>query len=107
MDANALDAAKKSVDQERLLPAEDPDTSLVEDAEHWVRVYDELVSGKREILRVVREKVGNVSADARREINQTDSVILEEELERFERRLSFWRARHRELSTVEPTSSVS
>ena len=102
MDPHALDAAKKSVDRTRLLPAEDPNTSLVEDAEHWMRVYEELVSGKQEILQVLAENATNASAEARTELEQTDSVTLHEELERFERRLSFWRGRHRELSGGEP-----
>jgi len=102
MDPHALDAAKKSVDQSRLLPAEDPETSLVEDAEHWMRVYEELVTGKHEILDVLAESATNASAEARTELEQTDSVTLHEELERFERRLSFWRARYQELSGGEP-----
>ena len=101
MNPDALDAAKKSLDQNRLLPAEDPDTALAEDAEHWVRVYEELVSGKREILHVLKEKGRSFSIEARAELDQTDSVLLQEELDRFEQRLSFWRARHRELAAVE------
>jgi|SRR5437879_3114719 len=102
MDPHALDAAKKSVDQTRLLPAEDPDTSLVEDAEHWMRVYEELVSGKQEILHVLAKSATNAGVEARTELEQTDSVTLNEELERFERRLSFWRGRYHELSGGEP-----
>jgi hypothetical protein len=102
MDPDVQNAAKKSVDQNRLLPTEDPDSSLVEDAEHWVRVYEELVSGKREILHVLTERATNFTDEARTELHETDSVTLHEELERFERRLSFWKARHRELSAVDP-----
>jgi hypothetical protein len=58
-----------------LLPGENPETALLDDAEHWVNVYGELVA---------------------------DLVDLgsPEQLERLKGRLEFWLARVKELTTL-------
>lgn len=93
----AKDAAEKSVDPDRLLTGEDPDTPYLEDATHWVAVYTELLAVKRDLVGVSEERLGDLREEARREVASTDLVVLQAEMKRFSRRLSFWRSRCAEI----------
>ena len=53
----AQQAAERSVDDDALLEGEDPSSDLVEDAEHWIAVYRELVSYKRTLLGTSAEEI--------------------------------------------------
>jgi hypothetical protein len=93
----ADEAADRSVDDDRLLEGEDPQTSYLEDATHWVTVYSELLGVKRDLLGVAEERLHVLEPPVRREIASTDLVVLDAEMKRFSRRLEFWRARCLEL----------
>ncbi len=96
-DQPADDAAEKTVDDDRLLEGEDPATAYLEDATHWVTVYDELLGVKRDLLGVSEGSLPRLEAEARREIARTDLVVLDAEMKRFSRRLAYWRQRCVEL----------
>jgi hypothetical protein len=85
------------VDRDRLLPGEDPCSHRPDDAAHWVDVYSELLTFKHELLRESTKSRKAMVPAARKEIEQTDLVVLEAEAERLERRVRFWRSRLAEL----------
>jgi len=102
-EAEAVDAALDAVEPERLLSGERVDTPYLDDAEHWVTVYRELLDFKRSLLAVAQEHVASMDKTAVCEVEKTDMKILKAEAERFERRLEFWRDRARRLA--EPSSN--
>jgi hypothetical protein len=90
-------AAEQTVDSDRLLPGEDVNTPYVDDAEHWIKVYGELLELKRRMIGELTRQVANMTETARREAQDTDLVVMHVEAERFARRLGFWRRRLDEL----------
>ena len=91
-------AGEEAADPDRLLPGEDPATPYRDDAEKWVEVYDELLSFKNRLLDVAEDALqGLHDKPARREVIETDRMVLQAEVDRFHRRLSFWQRRLTEL----------
>jgi hypothetical protein len=91
-------AAEEAADLERLLAGEDPRTEQLDDAEHWRRVYQELLDFKRDLLRATYQRLEKMDLDdARTELQNTDQLVLEAERERFQRRLTFWTKRCEEI----------
>lgn len=66
-----------------LLPGEQSDSPYPEDAEHWVRVYEELVSLCERMLE------GPPSGRAAGEAAQADRGLLEERMAHYRQRLAF------------------
>lgn len=95
---SAEDAALESVDQDRLLDGEDPATVYADDAEHWRRVYGELVTFKRELVELTLQRIADVEPDAAAEIARTDLEVLRAEAERLGRRHAYWTRRCAELA---------
>ena len=92
------EAAAEAVDEDRLLEGEDPSSEYRDDAEHWARVYSELLEYKRQIMDVTRHAVDDMDRRAAREIQATDMQVIATEAQRFTRRLEFWRRRLDELN---------
>lgn len=92
------DAADAAVDPDRLFPTEDPSTTRVDDATHWIAVYEELLTAKLRMVGVTEEQIERSDhADARSELG-IDQRLLTAEMRRFQRRLAFWRHRARRLA---------
>ncbi len=87
------EAALEQVEPDRLLDGEDESSQHLDDAEHWVKVYRELLEFKRSVLATTEEHVGTMEADASNEVQKTDLKALHAEALRFERRLVYWRSR--------------
>jgi hypothetical protein len=69
------------------------------DAAAWVEVHSELLGFKRKMLADTDSWIGGMAhAQARREVERTDAVVLRAEAERLARRLGFWRRRLQDLS---------
>ena len=85
--------AGESVDPERLLEGENPSTTHLEDAVHWLQVYQDLLAFKRRVLESAGELAPEMEEVAREEVGKTDLTILAAEAARLERRLRFWRER--------------
>jgi hypothetical protein len=98
----ARDAAERSVDPGRLLDGEDPETTYLDDAIHWVTVYTELLGVKRDLVATSEDRFESMQAESRREVASTDLVVLDTEMKRFSRRLEFWRQRCVELGGSPP-----
>lgn len=96
-DDRAEDAADKAVAADRLLEGEDPGTTYLDDATHWVTVYSELLAIKRDLVGVSEDRLPELTTEARREVASTDLVVLDAEMKRFSERLAFWRERCLEL----------
>jgi hypothetical protein len=91
------EAALDSVEPDRLLPGEAPDTRYPDDARHWITVYSESLAFKIEILRITEERIRSMDPDSGAEIAATDFKVLRAEEQRLQRRLTFWRAREATL----------
>jgi hypothetical protein len=87
-------AAHKAADPDHLLPGEETVSSLglAADAVHWMSVYGELLTFKEELIASSREKMEEMSEDARAE-TVTDLVLMEHEADRFRRRIAVWKDR--------------
>lgn len=110
-DEQAAQAALDSVDVTRLLTREPEDVLLpgesvggivIEDIQHWIAVYSELLEFKRFMLdgATARQRA-MITPDAREEIETTDLRVARAEAERFTRRLSYWRSRLEEFTLAE------
>jgi hypothetical protein len=89
--------AGRAVDPDELLDGEDPETLQTHDAQHWVRVYEELLSFKTALFRRAERMADDVSDSARIEIARSDLPIMDAQTKKLERRLAFWRGRLDEL----------
>src|SRR5579864_1455765 len=88
------DAARRAVDQEALLDGEDPDSPHLDDAEHWISVYHELIEFKASVLASSADEIAGLDhKESRGEAKHVDVTILRAELERFRRRMAFWQDR--------------
>lgn len=87
-------AAEAAANLDRLLPGEPPSSEEPEDVELWIEVYTELLEYKDQLLAVTRKRLRKIRDEpARREVVETDAVVIEAERARFDRRLRFWQQR--------------
>ena len=91
-------AAADGADPDRLLDGEDPDTLQVHDADHWIRVYQDLLAFKRQLLATANEIVPDMADAARDEVGKTDIIAMDAEARKFQRRLHYWYLRRDELA---------
>jgi hypothetical protein len=80
-----------------VLPGEDLETDHLDDVEHWVAVYTELVAGKARILDATLVEMETARHDDTRNELVSDQTLLLAELDRFQRRLRFWHEREIDL----------
>ena len=92
-------AAHQAGDEERLMRGENPDTTYLEDDEHWAEVYRELLTFKQDLLDFSKERIARMKPAASDELATTDLVILEAEHHRLRGRFDFWEKRRLELAT--------
>ena len=90
-------AAQEGADPDRLLDGEDPDTLQVHDADHWIRVYKDLLGFKLRLIEAAHEMVSEMADAARDEVGKTDIVAMDAESRKFQRRLDYWERRRDEL----------
>lgn len=93
----ARQAAVQASDPDRLLDGEDPETRHPLDADHWIRVYKDLLGFKHRMLARAHEMVPDLADAARDEVGKTDLVVMDAESRKFQRRLDFWLTRRDEL----------
>ncbi len=86
------------VDPDHRLPGErDSETSpLLEDAQHWMQVYQELLAFKRTLLSTAEIHKEGAPPAVVEEVGG-DQAVLRLELGRLERRHLFWEQRVQEL----------
>jgi hypothetical protein len=86
-------------DPYRLLEGEDPDSTYVDDATHWVSVYGELLGFKETLVEAAASRATDLPEDAQPEAG-ADLTILEAERQRLERRYQFWNERLAQLRSI-------
>jgi hypothetical protein len=91
-------APEPALDEQRLLPGENPLTPYAEDAIHWTRVYGELIRYKDQMLVVLDAQVRRASEPARADLEDIDVQLMQGQRRRYQRRLQFWQERARELA---------
>src|SRR5919204_1324117 len=87
-----LAGLRRAGDRDRLLPGERPQTAYSDDADHWVRVYTDLIRFNREIMRSIAQRYSpgpplNAAKPA------PDMVLLRAHVRRLRWRLRFWQER--------------
>ena len=97
----------EQLDRDRLLPGEDPCTEFEEDAWHWIHVYRELTSIKRQMIESFRRLVAAQGSEARAELERDDLRSLKRQLDRYERRLRYWQERQSQLTSRPDGPSAS
>jgi len=114
-DAQSALAASNSVDSNRRLPGEgdaeplllgeDPESEYVDDVEHWLNVYSELLDFKRFMIDGATARARELrTKTAKDEVEKTDLRVARAEAERFARRLAYWRGRLDALKKAHPRS---
>jgi len=91
-------AAHKAGDEDRLMRGENPETTYLEDAEHWEGVYRELLAFKQDLLDFTKDRIARMKPPASNEFATTDLVIMEAEHRRLRIRFDFWENRRRDLT---------
>ena len=94
------DIAERLVDPEHRLPGEvDSERSpLLEDAQHWLQVYLELLTFKRTLLRTAEVHKEGAPDAVVTEVS-SDQTLLLAELDRLEQRHRFWERRALDLQS--------
>jgi len=91
------DLADKATDGSVVFPGEDLSTTFAEDADHWVRVYSELLAFKDGLIAKAEHLSGELESPAKQEVDATDLVLLQAERRRFRDRLDKWERRRDDL----------
>ncbi len=95
---------RQSIDPNRLLPGEEPNSQQPDDAEHWITVYSQLRETKLQVIANLRDLMEGQSDDVRDELERADIRMLQMQVERFEKRMAFWQQRGAELTEREPAA---
>ena len=80
------------------LNGENPSTATLEDARRWSETYSKLIAFKRELLELCHRYVDQSEPEIARAIRETDMVLLEIQISRFEQKRDYWRLRATELA---------
>jgi DNA-binding response OmpR family regulator len=86
---------------DRLLEGEDPRTVFPGDARRWIAVYREMIGFKEDLLNRIRTLLSGLPAAARHDEMDNDLGLLEDQLQRYRRRLEFWYARQWQLEGLQ------
>jgi DNA-binding response OmpR family regulator len=94
--------------QDRLLEGEDPQTIYPHDARHWIAVYREMIDFKDQLLSRVEGQLCRLPKAAWTDVADNDIGLIQNQLDRYQRRLEFWYSRQWELEglAVDPESRV-
>jgi DNA-binding response OmpR family regulator len=85
--------------RDRLLEGEDPQSLRPQDTRHWISVYREMIAFKEDLLERVSGDLMRVSAAARTDLDD-DVQLIDSQLKRYRRRLSYWVQRQQELEEI-------
>ncbi len=85
--------------RDRLLEGEDPESLRPQDTRHWISVYREMIAFKEDLLGRVTTDLEHVSAAAQTDLND-DIKLIDSQLKRYRRRLTYWVERQLELEEI-------
>jgi hypothetical protein len=80
------------------LNGENPNTATLEDARRWSTNYDKLIRFKRELLDLCHKYAEQAEPEIARAIRETDVILLEVQISRFEQKRDYWKIRATELA---------
>ncbi len=80
------------------LPGENPATADARQAQHWIRTYASLIDYKRQLLDLSQRFAESADADVGHAIRESDIILLEVQLSRFEQKRDYWTLRATELT---------
>jgi hypothetical protein len=80
------------------LQGENPSTATLDDARRWAQTYDELIVFKRELLELCQKYMDNSRPEVARAIRDTDMILLEMQISRFQQKRDYWKIRATELA---------
>lgn len=83
------------------MEGEDPRTSRSDDARHWVAIYTQMLEFKERMLHRLQEEARALPAPAAHVVEADDIAYVEQERDRVQERLDFWRARHWDLARID------
>ena len=76
-----------------LMQGEDPFTADPRDARTWINIYRQLIDFKHRLLQQVEDELERMPKRLQPVVRE-DLAIIQEQLERYERRLEYWYTRH-------------
>jgi cob(I)alamin adenosyltransferase len=79
------------------LPGENPATATLDQARRWARRYEELIKFKRELLEICARYAGRSEPEVAHAIRETDVVLLETQVARYEQKRDYWQIRVAEM----------
>jgi hypothetical protein len=79
------------------LQGESPATASLDDARRWAGTYGDLIQFKHELLDLCHRYAERSEPAVARAIQETDVVLLEIQLSRFEQRRDYWKIRAAEM----------
>jgi DNA-binding winged helix-turn-helix (wHTH) protein len=91
--------ARAAAKRDRLLEGEDPDSLRPQDTRHWISVYREMIAFKEDLLARVGSDLKSVSAAAKVDLDD-DVKLIDSQLRRYRRRLTYWVERQLELEEI-------
>ncbi len=80
------------------LVGENPSTATLDDARHWADTYEKLIRIKRDLLDVCRRHAEESEPEVARAIRDSDIILLEIQVSRFEQKRDYWKIRATELA---------
>ena len=83
------------------MEGENPGTTHVEDARHWVSIYTQMLEFKERLLDRAQAESRDLPKPARDKVESEDLKALEAERAKIEERLEFWRQRHWDLAGID------
>jgi DNA-binding response OmpR family regulator len=86
---------------DRLLEGEDPRSLIAHDARHWIAVYREMISFKDDLLGRIRSQLRGLPVSAQQDVLDNDIGLIQEQLDRYQRRIEYWFGRQWELEGLE------
>ncbi len=94
--------------EDRLLEGENPKTLFPQDARHWIAVYREMIGFKEQLLGRINDEILRLPRAARSDVAENDIALIENQLERYKRRIEYWYARQWDLEGlhVDPETGV-
>ncbi len=94
--------------EDRLLEGENPNTLFPQDARHWIAVYREMIAFKDQLLARINDQILRLPRAARSDVADNDIGLIENQLERYKRRIEYWYARQWDLEglQVDPETRV-
>jgi hypothetical protein len=80
------------------LEGENAATTDVKQAKHWIDTYNSLIEFKRQLLDSSIGFADRAPSDVGQAIRESDIILLEVQLSRFEQRRDYWTLRATELA---------